>query len=88
MTNFNFISSISMCYKFDYCLITDNFEYLIENHLMCIKYTKPEKKENVLHLYNRIIKSLNDERTREFVDLYFGNNAINTTELNTILPIY
>ena len=75
-------------YKFDYCLITDNFEYLIENHLMCIKYTKPEKKENVLHLYDRIIKSLNDERTREFVDLYFGNNAINTTELNTILPIY
>jgi hypothetical protein len=39
-------------------------------------------------MYNKVIKSLNDKRTQEFINLYFGNNAINTTELNYILPIY
>ena len=39
-------------------------------------------------MYEKVIKSLKDERTQEFIKLYFGNNAINTTELNYILPIY
>ena len=32
--------------------------------------------------------SLKDKRTQEFIDGYFGNNAINTTEMNNVLPIY
>ena len=32
--------------------------------------------------YNKIISSLNDKKTNEFINNYFGNNAINTTELN------
>ena len=27
-------------------------------------------------------------KTNEFIELYFGNNAINTTELQHILPIF
>jgi hypothetical protein len=39
-------------------------------------------------LYNQIIQSLTNEKTEQFIQLYFGNNAINTTELREILPIY
>ena len=77
-------------YKFTYCLIneTDNIEYLIENHLICIKYTKEISNEELIKLYKNIILSLENENTKEFIKLYFGNNAINTTELCNILPIY
>jgi hypothetical protein len=34
------------------------------------------------------MRSLENEKTIQFIKLYFGNNAINTTELNHILPIY
>lgn len=76
------------CYKFDYCLIKGGFEYLIENHLICIKYTEPINNDDLILLYNKIINSLENNKTKQFIDLYFGNNAINTTELNYILPIY
>ena len=77
-------------YKFEYCLINenDNLEYLIENHLICIKYTKSISKEELIKLYKMIIKSFENENTQEFIRLYFGNNAINTTELCNIIPIY
>ena len=29
-----------------------------------------------------------DEKTKEFISIYFGNNALNTNELIHILPIY
>ena len=92
-------------YNFEYALINCGHrdgllnigEYLIENHLICIKY---EHKEPVhvdevgdanaylIDKYIQIYRSLSDERTAEFIKLYFGNNAINTTELSNILPIY
>ena len=75
-------------YKFEYLLIDGTYEYLIENHLICIKYTKPVEKNKLIVMYNNIIKSLQNEKTIEFIKLYFGNNAINTTELCEILPIY
>ena len=82
-------------YKFNYCLINntgeDILEYLIENHLICIEYNNESKnidKTELIKMYEKVIKSLKDERTQEFIKLYFGNNAINTTELNYILPIY
>ena len=79
-------------YKFNYCLIDTSSEYLIENHLICIEFNKDGdgsiKKDELIKMYNKVIKSLNDKRTQEFINLYFGNNAINTTELNYILPIY
>ena len=50
--------------------------------------SKNIEKTELIKMYEKVIKSLKDERTQEFIKLYFGNNAINTTELNYILPIY
>jgi hypothetical protein len=79
-------------YKFEYCLINEKeaeiVEYLIENHLICIKYEKPIAKKELICLYKKIITSFENVNTREFIQLYFGNNAINTTELCEIFPIY
>jgi adenine-specific DNA-methyltransferase len=75
-------------YKFEYCLIEGNVEYLIENHLICVKYNLPINPDELISLYERIINSFENEKTKQFIQLYFGNNAINTTELQNILPIY
>ena len=80
-------------YKFNYCIINENNnennnEYLIENHLICIKPNESISNENLIKFYKRIIESFEDKKTVEFIKIYFGNNAINTTELCKILPIY
>jgi type I restriction-modification system DNA methylase subunit len=75
-------------YKFNYCLIDEPNEYLIENHLICIECNTELPHDKLIILYKKILLSLNDKRTIEFITIYFGNNAINTTELNKILPIY
>ena len=75
-------------YKLNYCLIDVDFNYLVENHLICITYNKTTEKKELLRIFMKIIESLEDERTTDFINNYFGNNAINTTELNYILPIY
>ena len=77
-------------YIFNYCIINErsNIEYLVENHLICIKYIKSLEKEQLIEEYKKIIKSFENPKTQEFIRLYFGNNAINTTELNNILPMF
>lgn len=77
-------------YNFEYCLINrdEDTEYLIENHLICIKYKKDQNKKELICLYDKIIQSFENKKTDEFIKLYFGNNAINTTELCEMLPIY
>jgi hypothetical protein len=75
-------------YVLNYCLINMSKKYLIENHLISIKYTKPGSKELLIEKYNTIIKSFDNAKTKEFINIYFGNNAINTTELKYILPLY
>ena len=75
-------------YQFNYCLLNMDEEYLVENHLICIRYKKEIEKEKLLDLYEKIIKSFNDKKTEEFIDYYFENNAINTSELQNILPIF
>jgi len=77
-------------YNFNHCLIDTPKEYLIENHLICIKYTKTkiESREELKKKYQMLIESFNDPRTHTFIKLYFSNNAINTSELSTVLPIY
>ena len=72
----------------NYCLINMTKKYLLENHLISIKYTKPVSKELLIEKYNSIINSFDNPKTKEFINLYFGNNAINTTELKYILPIF
>lgn len=77
-------------YNFNYCIINedDNINYLIENHLICIRYNHLLSKDELIKKYKNIIKSFKNKKTSEFIKIYFGNNAINTTELNKILPIY
>ena len=38
--------------------------------------------------YSKIVKSFENEKTKEFIKYYFANNGINTVELQNILPIY
>ena len=74
-------------YKFEYYLLDDKIEYLIENHLIYIKSLDTEgniAKEKL----KKIINSLNDDRTKHFIELYCSNNALNTNELRYLLPIY
>jgi len=77
-------------YNFNYCIINenDNKPYLIENHLICIKYNTPISNKELITKYKKIIASFQNEKSVEFIKLYFGNNAMNTTELCKILPIY
>ena len=75
-------------YIFSYCFIDIDTPYLIENHVIAIQIRGTHTKEILLEKYNKIIQSFGNDKTRQFVDLYFGNNAINTTELKYVLPIY
>lgn len=75
-------------YKFSYALVDTDKDYLIENHLLVIKYCGNKSKDEVRNLYKRIIESFDNEKTKEFISIYFGNNALNTNELIHILPIY
>jgi hypothetical protein len=75
-------------YVFSYALIDLDTPYLIENHLIAIRFCGTHPKEVVLKQYQKIIDSFCHENTAKFVDTYFGNNAINTTELKFVLPIY
>lgn len=75
-------------YKFNYCIIDVPFDYLIENHLIVIKYRNDINKDDLMELYKKITKSFLNEKTNEFINIYFGNNAINTNELQYILPIF
>ena len=90
-------------YQFDYCFITPETvgsnAYLVENHLICITITSSDSESSsasasdsttadLAARFQRIMRSFRDPRTKEFIECYFGNSAINTTELNHMLPIY
>ena len=75
-------------YKFSYCLIDTENKYLVENHLICIKSLEELERNALLEKYNLIIKSLKSEKTKSFIELYCGNNALNTKELAEVVPIY
>ena len=75
-------------YTFAYCLVDMDTPYLIENHVISIRIRGALSTERLLERYNKIIESFCNDKTKVFVDLYFGNNAINTTELKYVLPIY
>ena len=75
-------------YNFEYAMI-NHPNYLIENHLIVVRCRiTPSTREELKNMFNKIMNSFEDKRTKKFIELYFGNNAINTTELSEILPIY
>lgn len=77
-------------YTFNYCIINQDTPYLIENHLICIESMNENINNNddLIDLYNKIVTSFSNEKTKKFISIYFGNNAINATELLNVLPIY
>lgn len=70
-------------YKFNYYYIKKNEfkQYLLENHILFIECSDTS-------VYPKIIKSFQDKKTLEFISIFFANNAINTTELKYLFPIY
>jgi len=75
-------------YNFKYALIDQLDPYLVENHLNMIYNESGIEKTELISLYKKIIKSFEHEKTKEFIQLFFGNNGLSKTELETILPIY
>jgi adenine-specific DNA-methyltransferase len=75
-------------YAFSYSLIDVDYDYLVENHLICIRPGSEKSTDELRVIYERVTRSFEDERTKQFIALYFGNSAINTTEMKYILPIY
>lgn len=75
-------------YQFNYALLNIDKPYLLENHVISVSCKSNLSKKKLISLYKRVIKSFTDKRVEQFIKLYFGNSAINTTELKYILPIY
>ena len=71
-------------YTLNYCLIDPENDpqlangYLVENHCIVI-YSRD---------YPTIINSFKNEKTKQFIDLVFSNNAINIEEFLYVLPIF
>ena len=75
-------------FHLDFCLVDQTHPFLIENHFMYIYSNQIIPREEKLKRLRIVQKSLEDPRTNQFICLYFGNRAINSSELNFILPLY
>jgi len=74
-------------YKLNYAIIKTG-PFLIENHLNEIYSPKKMSNNDLLRLYEKIIKSFENPKTKKFIKLFLGNNSLSKTELESILPIY
>jgi type I restriction-modification system DNA methylase subunit len=74
-------------YTFQYALFIPKNPYLLENHVLAIK-KKGKIVVNVESELNKIIESFKDERTLQFIEMVFTNNAINVHEMEHMMPIY
>lgn len=82
-------------YSFDYYCGNPGRPYFVENHLIVIR-PKPSDNpdqpamdtDTLTRKYAQITASFTNPKTAQFIKNYFSNNAINTTELQFILPIY
>lgn len=73
--NCNYVMSVG--------LLHGDYKYQLENHVLYIK----QHDDNIEQL-KKIQSSLLNDRTKQFIDIMFGNNAINCFELQNIIPIY
>jgi hypothetical protein len=74
-------------YKLNYAVVKRG-PFLIENHLNEIYSPRKMKTDDLLKIYEKIIKSFEDPRTKQFIETFLGNNSLSKTELETIFPIY
>jgi len=76
-------------YVLNYALLDIKKQYLLENHIISIFYEDDVlSKDEQLKKLNKIIESFKQKKTSKFVDIFSGNNALNTTEIQNMLPIY
>jgi adenine-specific DNA-methyltransferase len=75
-------------YNFKYALIELDKPFIIENHLNIIYSQEKRPKPQLLEMYRKITTSFQNPKTKSFIELFFGNNALSKTELETVLPIY
>lgn len=79
-------------YTFDYYYGNPGRPYFVENHLIVIRPNSTDITATspglVLKKYKQITDSFKNPKTTQFIKNYFSNNAINTSELQFILPIY
>jgi adenine-specific DNA-methyltransferase len=68
-------------YSLTYAFIDGRQSYFVENHLNVIQKATGAD-------YPRILRSLQDPRTTEFLKLFIGNGGLSKTELENFLPIY
>jgi hypothetical protein len=74
-------------YKLNYAIIKQG-PFLIENHLNEIYSPKKINQTELINLYEKVIKSFQNPKTKKFIELFLGNNGLSKTELETIFPIY
>ena len=77
-------------YNLDFALVDNIEEYFLENHVLAIDLKNKDTftKDVIKKKYKQVIDSFKDPRTKEFINLCMGNNAINTTELEYLIPIF
>jgi hypothetical protein len=75
-------------YNFKYALIEKLMPFVVENHLNMIYSPTSKRKSELIAIYKKIIHSFENPKTTAFIELFFGNNGLSKTELETILPIY
>ena len=75
-------------FRIQFCLIDQSNEFLVENHLMYIFCHQSISRDEKLKQLQTIYKSLQDVRTNQFIELYFGKSAMNSSELKYIVPVY
>ena len=74
-------------YKLNYAVIRKG-PFLVENHLNEIYSPKKMKPDELIKIYEKIIKSFENPKTKKFIEIFLGNNSLSKTELETIFPIY
>lgn len=75
-------------YNFKYSLINIDRPFVVENHLNIIYPSIPMDQDKLLELYEKVIQSFKQKKTTDFIKIFFGNNGLSKTELETVLPIY
>jgi hypothetical protein len=75
-------------YKLNYALIDMKTPYLCENHINEIYPCSAIKKSDAIALFDKIMKSFENPKTQQFIDLFLGNNGLSKTELESLFPIY
>jgi len=70
---------------FDFVIVPTGMKFFGENHVNVLLFDKVNDKDKVI---NKILQSLNDERTKQFVKMFVGNGALSKTEIQNILPIF